>query len=443
MLPHVPTAFLAACLTLGSQDPTGQVAPQDQTAQTLDEALVQAEPSALESRVAEILAAARQPKSSGATSVVSQLAQLGDAAAAALLDAYAAEHLVRDPQKPELHLQLTEGERQALAAAVTKLDRGAVCGLAYEALVQPMAPLRTRGLAALELVGRADQIELAVSVAATAEAGSAEESVAQGELERTVAAIARREKAAFAKLRELLPKAKDWIAVGLVRGCASAGGADALTALTDELDRSPQQETLLLSELARAARTAPVPCDARVASEVAERLRSADPAIARAAAGAAGALEDSEALPVLIGLLDASNAGVRESALSALRQISRCTYGPASAAWSVWYERERAWIEQRGSDLERQLASPEPSRVLAALREIAGHKIRRHELAALASRALDNTSSEVRRAACATLAELGSRSCAPRLSERMADEDAQVARAARESLAAVTARSPR
>jgi hypothetical protein len=48
----------------------------------------------------------------------------------------------------------------------------------------------------------------------------------------------------------------------------------------------------------------------------------------------------------------------------------------------------------------------------------------------------------VRRAACATLAELGSRSCAPRLSERMSDEDAQVARAARESLAAVTARSP-
>src|SRR5262245_33620762 len=121
MLPQIPTAFLAACLTLGSQDPFGQSAPQAPAQQSPDEATAQTKepPSELDLAVAHALAEARGPRASSSASLARQLAALGEAAAPALLDAYVAEHVVVDPQRPELDLQLTESERQALAATVT------------------------------------------------------------------------------------------------------------------------------------------------------------------------------------------------------------------------------------------------------------------------------------------------------------------------------------
>lgn len=432
MLASLFTLLLATCVATGSQDSGVQVAPAAQPDNELQN--FPQEPPAADALLAQVVRAARESSSDEAT-LADRIAALGASAVPALLDAYVYGRVAPDPLRPDQDVDLGPVERSALAAALARMDQSVLLDLAQAALATPLTSSRTRALIGFELAGRAQDLELALAVASTASAE--DQSSARTRLEVAVAAVAARDGRAALRLRELLPGAADWIAPGLVRGLASAGSAEAVLALSEELDRSPQHELLLLGELARAARGAPMPCDARTSSEVVDRLRSADPAVARAAACAAGALEDAEALPILIALLDGHVPGVGESALAALRQITRCTYGAASGAWVAWLDRERNWLEQRAADLERQLAGPDAGKALVALREISGHKYRRHELAALAARALAHASPEVRRAACAALAELGSRAGVPHLTEHLADEDAQVARAALDCLAVV------
>src|SRR5687767_3650664 len=181
---HLPTAVLAACLTFSAQDPSTPGAPpagEGEGSQVQEPAA----PPSSDARVAEALLSGREPGASPAA-LVERLHALGESAAPALLDAYVFARVVRDPLQPELDLALSEAERAAVAAAVARMDRAALCALAKEALARPGTALRTRALAALELVGRADELELALSIAATAEEGGPEAHAAQAQLECAV-----------------------------------------------------------------------------------------------------------------------------------------------------------------------------------------------------------------------------------------------------------------
>jgi len=390
---------------------------------------------AWEAQIAALLLAARREKPVPGPSVAQRLSGLGEAAAPALLDACSSGRVVLAADRPAEDLALLEAERGAVGAAAALLGREVLLRLAAELGAPTNAVARRRALLGLELAGQAEDLELAVGVARSARQDGLEQTEVQRELERTVAAIAQRDERCDEHLHRLLEQADDWIATSVVRGMACAQRPDVLLALAIELDHSPRLEPLILSALPRAASNLPTPYDLRVLEPVRERLSSTDTLVQRAAAAVAAYLEDFEALPALIGLLDSGDAGLRATALEALRHTSRRTYGPQPQAWTAWLERERQWYDRRVPVLGEDLVRADVGRALAALRELSAHRYRRHDLARLAVQALDHQDARVRSAACAALARLGSGASIAALCARLDDGEIEVARAAQAGLA--------
>jgi hypothetical protein len=418
MRSHPALALIAAAVPALAPLASAQV--QDHA---VEAAFVRADEQALEAspwekRIAALLA---EPRAALATEDLAggaeRLAALGAGAAPALLEALDSGRIAIDPADPAEDLVLRSDQRELVRAALERLGRGALLPLVEEGAQADATPhARQRALLALELVGRAEDLELAVAAAA---ADGLEALRSQRALQATSRAIVARDASALKRLRGLLEDAPHPAATSLVLGVARSGRREALVALADELDRLPQLQPLLLSAIACAAAQAPQPVDVRVLVEVRERLTSADPLLARSAAAAAGALEDFGAVPGLIQLLGSEAPGVRGEAHRALQRICALGYSAEAEPWSRWLERERAWFEARVPDLTPQLAGADGGRALAALREVAAHRYRRRQLAELVQPALEHPEAAVREEAAATLSALGCPLAAP--SARPAD----------------------
>ena len=106
--------------------------------------------------------------------------------------------------------------------------------------------------------------------------------------------------------------------------------------------------------------------------------------------------------------------------------------------WVAWHEAEQRWFEEDAPDVLADLASEDDARVLAAVRELASHRLHRDELAEALAELLGHGTPSVRLCACSALQSLGSPLALPALVRALGDEDEAVARAAWSTLRRMT-----
>ena len=114
----------------------------------------------------------------------------------------------------------------------------------------------------------------------------------------------------------------------------------------------------------RAARQALMPASptgdlGRVLERLRERLAAGDAALALAAAEGAGALRDTQAVPLLIPLLGHGDGAVVKAALVALTQITKQDFGNSRWRWRWWWDgnRDRPRVEWLLAGLEHRAAA--------------------------------------------------------------------------------------
>jgi hypothetical protein len=112
--------------------------------------------------------------------------------------------------------------------------------------------------------------------------------------------------------------------------------------------------------------------------------------------------------------------------------------GESVKLWRRWYAEEKAWqLEQRDRVFE-ELRSPSRSRATAAIKEIARHRLDRHELAADLADQLFWLPTDLWPLTCHVLGQLGSPRAAPVLVEVLLEEDSSLAEASRSALRRIT-----
>ncbi len=180
--------------------------------------------------------------------------------------------------------------------------------------------------------------------------------------------------------RRELERASEPSRVAIVRGLADCGSDAALTRLADQLGQGLVSESILLVELARAARREDRLHDEQVRRRVRALLEGSSEA-RREAALCSGALGDEDAAGWLVSLLGDASAGVRANAQWALERITARRLGPSQESWSRWLDSETDWWRDEAPSLLRELAGADVRARVIAASALTSHRFPRHTLA--------------------------------------------------------------
>ena len=358
--------------------------------------------------------------SGSAESIARALAALGPRAIPAILSALAAT-----PAAGEDDVAIAP-RREALELALHWLPL-ADLRTHVEALLAraPSADLRVAAIESLTLCGGGQDLDL-VARAATPGAGESADSRVLAALTRRVRDLLHRDASAYPAIEHVLPNAAPEVRVPLARAIADAGSNAGLVVFARLLDRCPALELLVMSHLGPLADRCEHPVDEHVLASVRRFLVERDQDVLLEAALAAGKLDDFEAIPTLIELLDDPGRGTRANALWALERITGLKLKQSSARWRDWYESEKTWWRGSSAKVFDELKSTDPIRLKTALGDVAGQHLHRHALARAVLPTLASDDASVVQLACTTLRYLRSPVAVPALIPCLAHGDPTV-----------------
>jgi len=212
----------------------------------------------------------------------------------------------------------------------------------------------------------------------------------------------------------------------------------ALQTLAELLGGTGPADVLVLAEIGHVARVARFPAPVEVCERVRPHLDSPEDALRREAALACGRLQDPEAIPRLIALLDDGDENVRARACEALAEIAGEELGSDPALWSNWHaDLVEAW-SLRAPELLGQARYGSPPVASRAILELTKLQPYRHELAQPLCGVLDRPEEELVSLACAALGHLGSKAAVRPLLARLNGASISVRRAAYQALRRIT-----
>ncbi len=239
---------------------------------------------------------------------------------------------------------------------------------------------------------------------------------------RALRASIERLSAQSAEVRELWLRAferlPEQLRVALVRGLADSGTPNALTRIADWIGSGALHESVLLAELARAARRSDRLHSDDLRRLVRPMLDSDDDAVLRDAALCAGALGDEDSIDSLIAKLGHRHPGVRANAEWSLTRLTGRRLGPVAATWSRWIDAEQQWWRRDAPGLLQRLADGDAQARVAAAQELSAHRFPRHKLAIDMAEALPLNDRGAAPIVLAALRQLGSESAADVLAHR-------------------------
>ena len=213
---------------------------------------------------------------------------------------------------------------------------------------------------------------------------------------------------------------------------------EALETLAGYLNAFPRMDPIVLTAIARVAQSVPHPVGDGVPHRVRAFLSLSDPRLVVMAARAAGKLEDFDALPVLLELLERGDPDLRGGVLRALRDLTRLRFREDPRLWRDWYREESRWWAEESLGFLADLESPDPIVASRAIGEVSQRRLHRHQLAAALGECLVRPEPELVRVACEGLGQLGSRAAVPALTDCLEHSDEAVREAAWASLQRIT-----
>ncbi|MCK6448316.1 MAG: hypothetical protein L6Q99_18160 [Planctomycetes bacterium] len=327
----------------------------------------------------------------------------------------------------------------ALVAAAALAPRADVVRLLARVAATAAAPREVEvALRIAALAGTADDVELVRSLAlrfATERGTPLEVRQAFG---LAFHSIALRDDHALAHVRGLYLGVERSLADALLRALGALQDEASAEALGGLLGARPELDLRVLGELARVGRGLPLPAPESTREAVRSYLRDDEPTLQRAACRAAFALQDIDAVPVWIELLEGDD-DVARAALDALRRTTRKALDRDAEEWRAWRERELAdWrVAERRAD---ELRSPDRAKAAAELLALGRAKLHRHQAAELVAGAFARDETDLLRLACQVLGELGSPAGEAALVDATEHADASVREAAELALERVRER---
>jgi HEAT repeat protein len=370
----------------------------------------------------------------GGEQLVAALVALGDAA---LPDAFAAltTGRVLEDELDGTWIALGRAQTQATLTALTRFSPAAVRAfLGGLALPKTGARERTAALQILAEVAKPRDLDLCLTLATDA----AEERGVRLQLAQTLLSLVAREPEVLPALAARFAAQPPALYAGILRAVGSGGSPQALRLLSEQLGRAPAADALLLCEIARLGGLLPQPIEARVCTRVREFLRRHEADLLGAAVYAVGRLGDWEAAEPLVALLESDLEHVRTSAHRVLRELSGEYLPLEHERWTGWLRRESEWWRRDAPFHEAELGSGAQFQVAAALRELARHRLYRHEIAPEVARCLTHPEPDIGLLACAALGQLGSRTVLPELVDLLERGGPDRAAAAQRALERIT-----
>ena len=366
--------------------------------------------------------------------VVSQrIHALGSACAPLVFEALCRQEL----PTAEGALVLGEREHQVLLDGARRIGR--------EPFVRPWSEAASsadgrRRKAAIELVGltgKVGDLGTAVLAATPLEAETRPDSEALAALELAAGRLLARDPGTLALLRPAILNSPVELGGSLIRAAGHTPSGRTLVFLVDLLGFEERLELPLLSQIARVARAEEPPFEEAVLARVRPYLDDPDRQVVRTAAMALAVLQDEEAVPALLALAASPDAALSGAAFAALERTTGLALPRRPERWSSWFAVERSWMAEEKPRVVAALQGEDVPRILAALRELAQHRLGRQRLALLAERQLGHDDRGVRLEACRTLRALATPAVRASLEGMLSDANPEVSLAAMEALRAL------
>lgn len=336
-------------------------------------------------------------------------------------------------------LPISDEIELALVAAAARAPRADVVRQLARVAASATGPREIEvGLRIAALAGTADDVELVRTLAmrvATERGAPLEVRHAFG---LAFHSIALRDDRALARVDGLYRAVERSLADALLRALGAFEDETVAEALGGLLGVRPELDLRVLGELARVGRHLPLPASEPTRDAVRGYLRDADPTLQRAACRTSFALQDVDAVPVWIEMLE-DDDDVARAALDALRRTTRKALDRDVKEWRAWRERELAeWrvAERRADDLR----AADRAKAAAELLALGRARLHRHQAAELVAGAFARGETDLLRLACQVLGELGSPAGEAALVEATEHADATVREAAELALERVRER---
>ena len=345
-----------------------------------------------------------------------------------------------DGSRPQ---HLSASQEELVLAGLKSLGRATVMPSVEQHLAASnTAATRAGAIAVFGLFGGAADLAKLVGLAPSPEDKSCNERVAAA-LTHAVAAVLQRDARAFDELSRATQWQSTEVVAAVVAGVGEARNPRGLAFLSDLLVSRPEVAPDALTNIQIVgpsfAREVDIECGTRAL------MFAGDPhsSLARAAILAVGTLEDERAVSTLIALLADDDEGVRAEVLWSLHRITGNKLPAQIVEWTRWYAEEDAWYSKEMPRVVGRLRDKDRGRAAASIKACMAHRLYRHELSAALGELVTGVDNEISILASQALGQLESPVAIPWLTTASGYDDRNVAAAARDALARITARYPR
>lgn len=428
-----------ACVALGAtaiQSPVDSGLGDAPRVAALDE---RGYPAGLVSDLTEILRRARDPEAPERPELADALARLGRPAVDPLLDLLElrkipAAHAGQRPQTLSVY------QEEVLLEGLGKLGLVGVLQRMERRLADGSEPNRRR--AALRLFGRlGDRTHLARMLEAAAPVGEEPvDEALEDELRGALKELLAREPLAVPRLCATWRSIPPALLPAVIFALGDARDGRGLSFVVDAAFAHPELLAVAAAQIAMIGRSPDVAVNRRAIEFLRDSRDKASLHVACGLTRALGVLEDDGSIQDWIDDLSADSEARRSAALWSLRRISQVDFSADAETWQVWWDAELDWFDSDYERLLGDLAARDGAVLARALRELAGRRVRRHEIAAEVTALLEDPRPATRGLACGALLELGSIDALPALAGALRDEDPDVAQAAWRALAGLSGR---
>ena len=389
--------------------------------------------------IAKVLRESRRSSAAPPAKLVERLTKAGPEAPQALVDVLARAR-VPETAPDDAPQILSEAQRDlvvlALAKSPAEAVRNAVRAELQAQVPGPGAPLAA--VRALGAIGGAGDLLQVAELAPRQGRGQPLLPEARTALRDACASVLSRDPRGYAALADLVRRSDAEVGRALLESLGSRRNPRALPVLLAAARAKSELGPQAAARAAACGGSTDPTLDRDFCAWALAALPSARPEFARSLLQALGSVDDGTLVPEMIARLADADAGVRDSALWALRKTSRLGLPADATSWTTWFHAEADWHEKARPALKADLESGDLAKAALALRAYAEHRTRRSELASDVARALGNSTPELRRLSCEILGQLGSPSACSALVERLTDEDEGVREAAYQALREVT-----
>lgn len=416
------TALLAGVAS--AQAPTGDVDPR---ALTLSDVLLEKSRSMTEDQLDE------------------RLRGLGSGFVAPMFEAIATSRLVvLDEFEEPRYVPLETPHEVRLLHTLTELPHESVRGHLHRVgFGSPDPSEKNLVLRLLQHVGVGDDVPLLLEVSEPPAGKRRPDRMTSEWFQLALRGILEREPAVPHAIEERFAELHPGLVAPIVRTVSGLRSRAALECLTNLLGVVEEADGLLLLEVGRLAGQVPPPFHRTTRDAVRRNLHKGDVETLLRTADVIGKLEDREALPLLIGLLDHRVAGVGKEANEALKLMTRQDLGADRQRWEEWYGKTMRWWHEDAPKMLDDLRHGKPGDASAALLELSRQRVFRHDLVEPVTAVLGRKEHELVLLACAVLGHLGSWKAIPVLVERLDDPDPKVQAEAMRALQRITGKMHR